>query len=46
MIQNLKVGIGKLQAVACQLDVVTNSFSTIKKSRFAFDLLLEQSFAQ
>jgi hypothetical protein len=43
MIQNLKVAIGKLQVLACQL--VTNSFSTIKKSRFAFDLLLEQSFA-
>jgi hypothetical protein len=41
----LKVGIGKLQVLACQLDTVTNSFSMIKKSRLAFDLLLEQSFA-
>jgi hypothetical protein len=39
------VGIGKLQVLACELDVATNSFSMIKKSRFAFDLLLEQSFA-
>jgi hypothetical protein len=45
MIRNLKVGIGKLQVLACQLDAVTNSFSMIKKSRFAFDLLLEESFA-
>jgi len=45
MIQNLKIGIGKLQVFACQQYVVTNSFSMIKKSRFAFDLLLEESFA-
>jgi hypothetical protein len=46
MIQSLKIGIGKLQVLACQLDAVTNSFSMIKKSRFAFDLLFEESFAQ
>jgi len=39
-------GIGNFQVPTSWLDVIMNLFSKIKKSRFAFDLLLEWSFVQ